>query len=104
MGTTLTLDDDVAATLDRLRRSRCVSLKHLINEALRRGLNDMSRRRRPREQIRTRAVVLGGERHQEAGPRISVRSTIAQICQPWLCKALDMNRRGVRTPIGMLRY
>ena len=59
MRTTLTLDDDVAATLERLRRSRRTSLKRLINEALRRGLGDMGRRRRPREVIRTRAVALG---------------------------------------------
>ena len=57
--TTLTLDDDVAATLERLRRSHRISLKRLINEALRRGLDDMGRRRRPREVIRTRAVALG---------------------------------------------
>ena len=59
MRTTLTLDDDVAATLERLRRSHRISLKHLINEALRRGLDDMGRRRKPREAVRTRAVALG---------------------------------------------
>ena len=59
MRTTLTLDDDVAATLERLRRGHRISLKCLINEALRRGLDDMSRRRRRREAIRTRAVALG---------------------------------------------
>ena len=59
MRTTLTLDDDVAATLERLRRSRRISLKRLINEALRRGLDDMGRRRKPREAVRTRAVALG---------------------------------------------
>ncbi len=59
MRTTLTLDDDVAATLERLRRSRRISLKHLVNEALRRGLDDMGRRRKTRESLRTRAVALG---------------------------------------------
>ena len=59
MRTTLTLDDDVAATLERLRRSHRISLKRLINEALRRGLDDMGRRRKPREAVRTRAVALG---------------------------------------------
>ncbi len=59
MRTTLTLDDDVAATLERMRRNRRISLKYLVNEALRRGLNDMGRRRRPREHVRTRAVALG---------------------------------------------
>ncbi len=42
----MTLDDDVAAALERLRRSRRVSLKSLVNEALRRGLDDMGRRRK----------------------------------------------------------
>ena len=59
MRTTLTLDDDVAATLDRLRRSRRVGLKQLINEALRRGLKEMGKRRRPGEPVRTEAVALG---------------------------------------------
>jgi hypothetical protein len=59
MRTTLTLDDDVAAVLERLRRSRDGSLKRLINEALRRGLKEMSGRRKRREPVRTRSVALG---------------------------------------------
>jgi hypothetical protein len=59
MRTTLTLDDDVAATLQSLRRSRRIGLKQLINEALRRGLKEMGRRRGPREPVRTKAVALG---------------------------------------------
>lgn len=59
MRTTLTLDDDVAATLDRLRRSRRIGLKQLINEALRRGLKEIGKRRRPGEPVRTEAVALG---------------------------------------------
>ena len=55
--TTLTLDDDVAATLDRLRRTRRIGLKQLINEALRRGLKEMGKRRG--EPVRTEAVALG---------------------------------------------
>jgi Ribbon-helix-helix protein, copG family len=42
MRTTLTLDDDVAAQLERMRCARDVSLKELVNEALRRGLRGMS--------------------------------------------------------------
>jgi hypothetical protein len=57
--TTPTLDDDVAVTLERLRRSRRVSLKQLVNEALRCALKDFAKRRRPREPVRTRAVSLG---------------------------------------------
>ena len=59
MRTTRTFDDDVATTLDRLRRSRRVSLEHLVNEALRRGLKDLAKRRGPREPVRTRVVALG---------------------------------------------
>ena len=59
MRTTLTLDDDVAATLERLRRNRRGGLKQLINDALRRGLKEMGRRRGPREPAQTRAVALG---------------------------------------------
>jgi hypothetical protein len=62
MRTTLTLDDDVAVVLERLRRSRQASLKNLINEALRRGLKDMDNRHKPRAPVRTRAVALGGLR------------------------------------------
>jgi hypothetical protein len=59
MRTTLTIDDDVAATLERLRRSRKLSLKQLINEALRRGLDNMGKPPKRREPIRTQAVALG---------------------------------------------
>jgi Ribbon-helix-helix protein, copG family len=57
--TTLTIDDDVAAALEGLRRTRDVSLKDLINEALRRGLQDMKRSTKRRERFSTQAVALG---------------------------------------------
>jgi hypothetical protein len=59
MRTTLSLDDDVAAVLERLRKSRDASLKQLINEALRRGLKEMTGRAKPREAVRTRSIALG---------------------------------------------
>jgi hypothetical protein len=59
MRTTLTIDDDVAAMLDRLRKSRDTSLKQLVNEALRRGLNEVSGRAKRRKEVRTRSVSLG---------------------------------------------
>ena len=59
MRTTLTIDDDVAATLERLRRDHNATLKDLINEALRRGLNDMTARPKPREPFRTKCVDAG---------------------------------------------
>ena len=59
MRTTLTLDDDVAAVLERLRKSRDISLKDLVNEALRRGLRDICSRTKQRERLRARSVALG---------------------------------------------
>jgi len=59
MRTTLTLDDDVAALLERLRKARERTLKDLVNEALRHGLKQMGTRARRRESYRTRAVALG---------------------------------------------
>ena len=41
MRTTLSLDDDVAARIDQLRRELNTPLKELVNEALRRGLAAM---------------------------------------------------------------
>lgn len=59
MRTTLTLDDDVAAALERLRRTRDASLKDVVNDALRRGLSDLTVRSKRREPFRTHSVELG---------------------------------------------
>ena len=60
MRTTLTLDDDVAVKLERLRETRRTSLKALVNDALRLGLQGMEKstttKRKP---YRTRSVSLG---------------------------------------------
>jgi hypothetical protein len=59
MRTTLTLDDDIAVQLERLRRARNASLKSLVNEALRRGLREMTAKPKKREPFRTQAFDLG---------------------------------------------
>jgi hypothetical protein len=59
MRTTLTIDDDVAVQLERLRRSRDVSLKDLVNEALRRGLRDMGSRPKKGKPFRTQTFNMG---------------------------------------------
>ena len=43
MRTTLTLDEDVALRLARLREERGVSLKSVVNDVLRRGLEALDR-------------------------------------------------------------
>lgn len=60
MRTTLTLDQDVAAALERLRKARKASLKRIVNEALRQGLARMAAPPAgPRRPFRTRALSLG---------------------------------------------
>ncbi len=60
MRTTLTLDDDVAVKLDRLRESRRTSLKALVNDALRLGLRNLEEpAKKPKEPFRIKAVSLG---------------------------------------------
>jgi ribbon-helix-helix CopG family protein len=59
MRTTLSIDDDIAVQLERLRRARNASLKDLVNEALRRGLRDMSAPTRKRKPFRTRTHDMG---------------------------------------------
>ena len=58
MRTTLTLDPDVARLLEVLRKRRGLSLKQVVNEALRQGLPLLEQQRRPRV-FRTKAVSLG---------------------------------------------
>lgn len=59
MRTTLTLDDDVAASLERLRKAGNRSMKELVNEALRYGLRQLSRPSPRRKRFRTRSVSVG---------------------------------------------
>lgn len=59
MRTTLAIDDDVAALLERVRKKRKGSLKSVINAALREGLLRLSQPAAPRRPFRTQAVSLG---------------------------------------------
>jgi hypothetical protein len=59
MRTTLTIDEDVAVALERMRRQRNARFKDLVNEALRRGLRDMATQTKKRGPFQTRSVSLG---------------------------------------------
>lgn len=59
MRTTLSIDDDVAAVLRRVRQTRKASLKAVVNEALRRGLQELTSPPRRRRPYRTPSVSLG---------------------------------------------
>jgi hypothetical protein len=60
MRTTLTLDDDVAALLERLRERRNATLKAVVNEALRLGLSQIADSKRPGGRYVQRTVSVGG--------------------------------------------
>jgi hypothetical protein len=55
----LTIDDDVADSLERLRKARDGNLDALVNEALRRGIKDMNARATLERPFRTHVVDLG---------------------------------------------
>jgi hypothetical protein len=59
MRTTLTLDKDVAAMLERARKTRGGSLKDVVNEALRAGLKQATTPPRRRTNFRTTSADLG---------------------------------------------
>jgi len=62
MRTTLTIDDDVAVQLERLRRKKDVSLKDIVNDALRRGLRDLNAPPKGRKPFRTKTSDMGPPR------------------------------------------
>lgn len=59
MRTTLSLDDDVAALLERVQRERDSTLKEVVNTALRQGLAEMQRKPAPRKRFRVKPLDLG---------------------------------------------
>jgi hypothetical protein len=59
MRTTLTLDDDNAVRLERQRKERDISLKDVVNDAIRRGLNEMEAPAKRREPFQTTVMSLG---------------------------------------------
>jgi hypothetical protein len=59
MRTTITLEDDVAASLKRLEKRRGVKFKTLVNEALREGIKCLMAPAKKRSLFRTHSVHLG---------------------------------------------
>jgi hypothetical protein len=54
MRTTLTIDDDVAAELEHLRRERGASLKEVVNDLLRCGLRTIETKPKARNPFHTK--------------------------------------------------
>jgi len=59
MRTTITIDDDVAVVIERLRKTRQASLKAVINDVLREGLRQLDSPRTHRKPFRTRSFDGG---------------------------------------------
>ena len=59
MRTTLTLDDNVAAAIERLRKTRNLTLKEVVNQALREGLEQMEMPPKGNKPFRTRPLDVG---------------------------------------------
>lgn len=59
MRTTLTLDDDVAVQIERLRRERDASLKEVVNDVLRRGLRSAGQIPKRSKPFRTEPISVG---------------------------------------------
>jgi hypothetical protein len=59
MRTTLTIADDVAVRLERLRREKNASLKDVIDDVLRRGLESAEAPKKLRKPFRTKTYDMG---------------------------------------------
>jgi hypothetical protein len=59
MRTTLTLDEDVAVLLEKVRRAKGLSFKQIVNEALRAGLSEVAIPGQRRHKFKTRHADLG---------------------------------------------
>jgi hypothetical protein len=59
MRTTLSLDDDVAALLEEVRKTKDASLKEVVNAALREGLVRMVKAPAPRKKFQTKVHHSG---------------------------------------------
>jgi hypothetical protein len=58
----LTLEDDVAAALEQLRRARGTRFKVLVNEVLREGIKQLRARPARRKHFQTESIDLGHPR------------------------------------------
>jgi len=59
MRTTLTLDDDVAVQLERMRVEKRITLKEAVNSVLRRGLANPESLQSRAKPFKTRSVSVG---------------------------------------------
>lgn len=80
MATTVTLDDDIAARLEQLRRERDVPLDDLINDAIRAGLERLQHPTGEQEPFSTPTANPG---RSFIGDIVSVSEAIERAEGPW---------------------
>jgi hypothetical protein len=82
--TTLSLDDDVAARLARLRRERDSNLKDLVNDMLRRGMDSIEAPPKPRKPFRTKTYDMGvlDRRRLRALSRVEMGQSTGAVALP----------------------
>jgi hypothetical protein len=68
-------EDDVAAELQRMRRTRDASLKDVVNDALRRGLREITSTPKPRKPFRARgpSILVGADRKLNGSTRVGLQ-------------------------------
>jgi hypothetical protein len=75
MRTTLTIDDDIALRLEKLRKAKGESLKSVVNAALRAGIQQLTAARKtPATTYSLPSVSLGGCR---LGSLVSISDALA---------------------------
>lgn len=87
MRTTLTLDDDVAIRLERIRKERAAGLKEIVNEVLREGLAHIDTPKK-REPFRTRVFDPGGL----VDPSKSIKDILREMDEEYDRKKLGLPR------------
>jgi hypothetical protein len=87
MRTTLTLDDDVAVRLERMRKERDLGLKEIVNDVLRKGLDEISAPKK-REPFRTRVFDPGGL----VDPSKSIKDILREMDEEYDRKKLGLPR------------
>ena len=84
MRTTLTLDDDVAIRLERVRKERDLGIKEIVNDALRRGLMEIEAPKK-REPFRTKTFDAGEWLH----PGKTIKEVLNEMDEEYLLKKLS---------------
>ena len=86
------MEDDNFVRLERLRKQRDANLKDLVNEAIRRGLNDMDAPPKRREPYQTKVVNLGRLLHPDLKTALETIERNVNLQSALIDDILDLSR------------